>query len=76
MLYYSEDVLNNSGLICTTIWKLLICLMQPFPPDGLMSAECRCSWKPDLRTGLTRTLPSRLPGARAKWVAKKLIFLL
>jgi hypothetical protein len=28
-----------SGLICTTIWKLLISLMLPFPPDGLMSAE-------------------------------------
>jgi hypothetical protein len=23
---------------CSTIWMLLICLMQPFPPDGLMSA--------------------------------------
>jgi hypothetical protein len=35
-LDYSEAVLNNSGLICTS-WKLLI-IDAAVPPDGLMSA--------------------------------------
>jgi hypothetical protein len=39
VLDYSEGVLNDSGLICTTIWKLIGLFDAAVPPDGLMSAE-------------------------------------